>query len=110
MPFPYLGDLLNPGMEPVCLLSPDGQVGSLPLHYLGSLHEFLHPSFTLTIPGDSVVKNLLANAGDLGSVPGSGGYPGGGNGNPLQYSCLRIPWTEEPGGLHFMGLQRVGHN
>ena len=38
-----------------------------------------------------VVKNLLANAGnirDLGSIPGSGRSPGGGHGNPLQYSCL----------------------
>ena len=35
-----------------------------------------------------MVKNLPVNAGDLGSIPGSGGYPGGGNGNPLQYSCL----------------------
>ena len=35
-----------------------------------------------------VVKNLLANAGDMGSIPGSGGSPGVGNGNPLQYSCL----------------------
>ena len=38
-----------------------------------------------------VVKNPLANAGDLkdlGLIPGSGGFPGGGNGNPLQYFCL----------------------
>ena len=41
--------------------------------------------------GDSVVKNLLANAGDLGSVPGPGRSPGKGNGDPLQYSCLEIP-------------------
>ena len=33
--------------------------------------------------------------------------PGGGNGNPLQYSCLKVPWTEEPGRLQFMGLHRV---
>ena len=39
------------------------------------------------------------DAGDLGSIPGLGRSPGGGNGNPLQYSCLEIPWTEEPGGL-----------
>ena len=39
-------------------------------------------------PGGLVVKNLLANAGDLGSIPGSGRSPGGGNGNPTQYSCL----------------------
>ena len=39
-----------------------------------------------------VVKNLSANArgiGDVGSIPGSGRSPGGGNGNPLQYSCLK---------------------
>ena len=38
-----------------------------------------------------MVKNLPANAGDirdLGSIPGSGRSPGGGHGNPLQYSCL----------------------
>ena len=38
-----------------------------------------------------MVKNLSANAGDAGdsgSIPGSGRFPGGGSGNPLQYSCL----------------------
>ena len=35
-----------------------------------------------------VVKNLLANAEDVGSIPGSGRSSGGGHGNPLQYSCL----------------------
>ena len=38
-----------------------------------------------------MVKNLLANAGDAGSIPGLGIYPGEGNGNPLQYSCLGNP-------------------
>ena len=41
-----------------------------------------------------MVKNLPANAGDTGgagSIPGLGKYPGGGNGNPLQYSCLENP-------------------
>ena len=38
--------------------------------------------------GGSVVKNLPANAGDTGSIPGSGRSPGEGYGNPLQYSCL----------------------
>ena len=41
-----------------------------------------------------VVKNPLANAGDLtdkGSIPGSGRSPGEGNGNPLQFSCLENP-------------------
>ena len=38
-----------------------------------------------------VVKKLPANAGDTGSIPGSGRSPGEGNGNPLQYSCLENP-------------------
>ena len=44
------------------------------------------------VPGGSVVKNPPANSeadGDTGSIPGSGRSPGGGNGNPLQYSCLK---------------------
>ena len=42
-------------------------------------------------PGGSVVKNLPANAGDEGSIPGLRRSPGEGNGNPLQYSCLGNP-------------------
>ena len=51
-------------------------------------------------PGDSVVKNLYANAGDVGSISGLGRSPGEGSGNPFQYSCLRIPWTEEQATVH----------
>ena len=64
-------------------------------------------------PGSASVKNSPASAGDardLGSIPGSGRSPGGGNGNPLQYLAWEIPWTEEPGGLQSMGSQRVEHN
>ena len=60
-----------------------------------------------------MVKNLPANAGDIrdtGSVPGLGRSPGEGNSNPLQYSCLENPWTEEPGGLQSMGSQRDEHD
>ena len=42
-------------------------------------------------PGGSVVKNLPANTGDIGLIPGSGRSPGGGNGNRLQYSCPENP-------------------
>ena len=41
-----------------------------------------------------MVNNPLANAGnvrEVGSIPGSGSFPGGGHGNPLQYSCLENP-------------------
>ena len=46
-------------------------------------------------PGSSGVKNSLANAGDAGLIPRSGRFPGGGNGNPLQYSCLGNPMDRE---------------
>ena len=60
-----------------------------------------------------MVKHPSAHAGgpgDLGSIPGLGRSPGGGYGNPLWYSCLGNPWTEEPGGLQSMGSQRVRHD
>ena len=60
-------------------------------------------------PGGLEDKVSAHNAGDLGLIPGSGRAPGEGNSNPLQFSCWRIPWTEEPGGLQSMGSQRVGH-
>ena len=41
--------------------------------------------------GGSVVKNPPANAGDMGSISDLGRLPGGGNANPLQYSCLENP-------------------
>ena len=40
------------------------------------------------LPGSSDGKATAYNAGDLGSIPGLGKSPGGGNGNPLQYSCM----------------------
>ena len=48
-------------------------------------------------PGDSAVENLPANAGDMGSIPGSGRSPGKGNGNP---------GTDEPGELQSMGVTK----
>ena len=48
-----------------------------------------------------MVKNLPANAG---LIPGSGRFPGEGNGNPLQYSCLGNPMDREACGLQSMGL------
>ena len=58
-------------------------------------------------PCSSAGKEFAYNAEDLGSIPKLGRSPGEGNGNPLQYSCHgKIPWTEEPGGLQSMGLQK----
>ena len=71
--FPSLGNLPDPGIEP------------------------MSPVFA----GD---------AEDSCLIPGSGRSPREGNGNLLQYSWLENLWTEEPGGLQFMGSQRVGHN
>ena len=67
----------------------------------------------IKIPSDLVVKNLPANAGDagdVGSIPGLGRSPGERNVNPLKYSCLEKPRTEEPGGLKSMGSQTVRHD
>ena len=49
----------------------------------------------LGFPGGSEVKASACNTGDLGSVPGLGRSPGEGNGNPLQYSCLKNPMDGE---------------
>ena len=59
----------------------------LKLHYF----KFNNLSLVVGFPGVSVVKNLPANAGDMGSIPGSGRSPEEGNGNPLQYSCQGNP-------------------
>ena len=77
----------------------------------------------ISFPGGSEVKASACIAGDLGSIPGSGGSPGEGNGNPLQYSCLENPmdggawWATVHGvaksrtRLHFTFAQikRYGH-
>ena len=67
--------------------------------------------YVLGLPGGLDGKESACNTGDLGLIPGLGRSSGGGNGNPFQYSCLENPHEpEKPGGLHFMGSQRVGHD
>ena len=59
------------------------------------------------------VKNPLANAGDirdLGSIPGLERSPGGGHGNPLQYSHLESPVGRGAWRLQSIGLHRVRHD
>ena len=58
----------------------------------------------LCFPAGSLVKNLSANAEDKGLILGLGKSPGERNSNPLQYSYLGNPWTEEPSRLQFMRL------
>ena len=60
-----------------------------------------------------VVKNPLANAGDIkdaGSSSGSGRTPGGGHSNPLQHTCLENPMDRGASRLQFIRLQRVRHH
>ena len=45
----------------------------------------------------------VGNSGYMGSITGSGRSPGEVNGIPRQHSCLKIPWTEKPGGLQPLG-------
>ena len=52
-------------------------------------------SINVGFPGGSEGKASAYNVGDLGSIPGSGRSPGEGNGNPLQYSCLKNSMDRE---------------
>ena len=61
-------------------------------------------------PGGSDGKASVYNAGDLGSIPGLGRFPGEGNGNPLQYSCLENPMDGRAWYATDVESQRVGHN
>ena len=65
------------------------------MNYINRTRKFWFYSFKeKSIPCDAGVKNLPANTGDtgdMGSMPGSGRSPEGGNDNPLQYSCLGNP-------------------
>ena len=79
------------------------------LNTKGQISNFKEKKFILAkdrsmsqSPDGSDGKESTCNAGDLGSVSGSGRSSGEGNGNPLQYSCQENS-TEEPGGLQSMG-------
>ena len=62
--------------------SQSGELSCVVYEYIKSIEGF---------PGGSGIKNLPANAEGLGSILGSGRFPGEGNGNPSQYSCLQNP-------------------
>ena len=63
----------------------------------------------MSFPGSSAGKESSCNVGDLGSIPGLGRSPGGG-----QPTGVFLPgewgWTEEPGGQRSVGSQRAGHD
>ena len=68
-----------------------------------------HPC-DLGFPHSSFGKESVCNAGDPGSIPGSGRSPGEGNGNPLQYSCLENPMDRGAWQATVLGVARVGHD
>ena len=61
-------------------------------------------------PCSSVGKESACNAEDLGLIPGSGRFPGEGNDNPLQYSCLENPKDCSLPRSSVHGVARVGHD
>ena len=61
----------------------------------------------MDFPGGSDGKESACNAGDMGSIFGSGRSPGEGNGYHSSILAWRIPWTEEPEELQSTGLERV---
>ena len=91
------------GKESACSA---GDLGSIPrLGRSPCRRERLPTPIFIGFPGSSAGQESACKVGDLGSIPELGRSPGGGHGNPLQYSCWRIPWTEEPGRLQPMGSQ-----
>ena len=80
------------------------------IYYLSNFKICITVLLTMGLSWWLSSKDLPATAGDSSSIPGWGRSPGGGHGNPLQYSCLGIPWTEEPGRLQSVGSQRVRHD
>ena len=69
-----------------------------------------HQSLLLDFSGGSVSKKPACNAGDQVSTPGLGRSPGGGHGNPPQYSCLENPKDRGAWQATVYGTARVGHN
>ena len=71
-------------------------------------HKWATNTLTFTFLGGSEIKNPSANAGiarDSGLIPGSGRSPGGGNANPLQYSCLENPTDRGSWRASFHGVE-----
>ena len=68
---------------------------------------FINLSMIIKVfPGDSDGEESTCNAGDLGSLPGLGRSPGGGHGNPLQYSCLENPMDRGAWWAIFHGVSK----
>ena len=94
--------------SPTCLLHPP--LTSCMLHIWMMLFKITQFYLARCFSGVSGGKGSACNVGDWVSIPGSGKSPGEGNGTHSSLLAWRIPWTEETGGLQFMGLQRFRHN
>ena len=70
------------------------------------LNSYMYLS-SMRFPGGSMVKNLPANAGDMGSILRSGRSSGEGNGNPLQHSCLENPMDRGAWQASVSGITKV---
>ena len=92
-----------PAMSPCCPVAPCIPLTQLPV--ILSL-SFLNVDLC-SFPGGSDGKDSACNAGDLGSIPGSVRSPGG-NGNPLQYSCLENPMDRGAWWAAVHGVAKVG--
>ena len=91
-------------LNPTCLLSINREKQIAPITDL---------IFKRGFPGNLVVKESTCNVGDTGdkgSMLGLGRFPRGGNGNSLQYYCLKNLIDRGPWGLQSTGSQRVRHN
>ena len=69
---------------------------------------FLLPGLPQGLSGKESACQCRKLTGDTGSIPGLGRSPGEGNGTHSSYLAWEVAWTEEPGGLQFIGLQIVG--
>ena len=78
--------------------------------YHKMLYLFSFCSIAFGFPGGSDGKESTCNAGDLGSIPGLGRSPGGGNGYSCQYSCPENSMVRGAWWLQSTGLQRVRHD
>ena len=98
--FSYVCNLLNPALSlahALLLLRLNWLFFWTPVVFIfWPRHSTLLLHYHMVFPGNSVVKNPPANTVDAGLIPELGRSPGGGNGNPLQYSCLGNPMDRRP--------------
>ena len=102
-----LNSVLPPASQVILNIGPEHpHLNAIMAHNSDQRGNWESPILLLGFPGGSLVNNLPASARDtdVGSSPGSGRSPGGGNGSPLQYSCLESP---KDGGAWWAAVHRV---